>query len=39
MIEDCRGQAYDSASVMSSAVKGVSAVIKRKTVTGRIRSL
>ena len=30
MIEDCRGQAYDGASAMSSAVKGASAVIKRK---------
>ena len=38
MIEDCRGQAYDGASAMSSAVKGASAVIIKKTATGRIRS-
>ena len=42
MIEDCCGQAYDGASAMSSAVKGTSAVIKKKkkqTAIGRIHSL
>ena len=29
MIEDCRSQAYDGASAMSSAVKGASEVIKK----------
>ena len=38
MIEDCRDQAYDGASAMSSAIKRASAVIKNPA-TGRIRSL
>ena len=31
MIEDCRGQAYNGASAMSSPVKGASAVIKKNS--------
>ena len=30
MIQDCRRQAYNGASAMSSAIKGASTVIKRK---------
>ena len=40
MIEDCCAQAYNGASAMFSAVKGASAVFKKKkkTAAGRIRS-